>query len=289
MKKLSDALPENVLRAIEQLEPGWQSTPLEPVYQCVTCEDRHVISYDVPYGDERFGKLYPCPDCSGGQALMERKWRSRLSNAALPIEYQSLTFESWAALPEEFRQGKHLALACAQLFVQTPDHAVSLQKAFQMAGRVLGVDIVRKSLIFQGIPGLGKTGLAAAIVNQLLADGQSVLYIRTQDFIESVKDSFGDKTTSTSSVVDAVKTAPILVMDEFNVTIESDWRQEIMEAVIRYRYGNALPTVLTCNANRTELEMQWGIRTTSVLFAMAHWIPMGGEPLRDLRQLEESF
>lgn len=291
MKKLGDVLPENVLRAMSQINPDeWEPLNLEPVYNCQTCHDRHYVSYDVQYGDERFGKLFPCPDCAGGQALYERRWKSRLLGAELPTEYQSLTFESWLSLPPEMQQGKMLALACAQLFVQSPDRSVSLQTAFQLAGRQLDVDIVRKSLIFQGLPGIGKTGLAAAIVNELLAQNQSVLYIRTQDFIESVKDSFkgsrkdGD---DTQSIIDVVKTAPTLILDEFNVTIDGEWRQEIIENVIRYRYGNSLPTVLTCNATRTELEHQWGIRTTNVLFAMAHWIPMGGESLRDLRQYEQ--
>ena len=86
-----------------------------------------------------------------------------------------------------------------------------------------------------------------------------------------------------------VKSFPVLVLDEFNMTKVSDWRQEVMENVIRYRYGNNLPTVLTCNATRDELEVQWGIRTVSVLFEMAHLIPMGGEPLRDYRQVVEVF
>jgi len=293
---LGNAIPENVRQALESGD--WQPQELAPVYTCQTCEDRHVISYDVPFGDERFGKLYPCPDCGGGQKLMERRWKSRLKQAELPKEYQQLTFATWQQLPQEARQGKGLALACAQLFVQSDDHSVSLATAYRMAGRDMGnVDIVRKSLILQGVPGLGKTGLAAAIVNHLLAEGKPVLYIRVQDFIEAVKDAFGKEKRqadgtlpdSAQEIVSVVKRAPRLVLDEFNVSVVGDWRQEVMENVIRYRYGNALPTVITCNAQPDELEAQWGLRTTSVLFTMAHWVPMGGEVLRDMRQPDEVF
>lgn len=32
--------------------------------QCSTCNDLGWIRYDVPFGNARWGKLYPCPDCA---------------------------------------------------------------------------------------------------------------------------------------------------------------------------------------------------------------------------------
>lgn len=291
---IRDALPRNLQAALDEIGEWEPSPPTLPV-ECPSCLDLGQIKYDVPYGDERFGRMFPCPDCAKGRALFERQWRARLVEAELPAEYQHLTFETWARLPKAVRQGKGLALACAQLFVNSTDHSVSLTTAHRMAGREWqGVEVTRRSLVLQGPPGVGKTGLAAAIVNALIEQRKPVLYIRTQDFIESVKATFGKNSDALTpegrDLVSIVKQSPRLVLDEFNLALTGEWRQEVVENVIRYRYGNALPTIITCNATQTELEMQWGTRTTSVLFAMAHWVPLGGAVLRNLQQPEgEAF
>lgn len=291
------SLPANLQKAIAAVQSGeWEPQPVELTFQCATCEDRGWIKYAVDdHTHPQFGKMYPCPDCAVGQQIIGLRIKNRLAAAQLPPKYQAFDFASWMNIPKPYRVGKGLAYACAKLFVAADDHAVSMKAAFQMAHRTFeGVDISRNSLIFQGEPGLGKTGLTAAIIKELMNQNKAVLYIRVQDFLDAVKGSFDkakdDKEAdSTQDILHMVKSFPVLALDEFNMTKVSDWRQEIMENVIRYRYGNNLPTVLTCNADRDELERQWGIRTVSVLFEMAHLVPMGGEPLRDYRQVEEVF
>lgn len=258
----------------------------EPVVTCLTCSDRGVIVYDLPVGHKLFGKPQPCPDCERGQAQQMRQWNSRLKTVGLPASYQEFTFQTWDDMDDSVREGKRLAYWCARLFVDDPNHAVSMVQAYALCKRHLEYDQVRRSLIFQGGYGLGKTGLAAAIINALIAQQQPVLYIRTQDFLDGVKARFDvkDEYPSAEQVKDTVKTAPVLVLDELNMAASGDWRQETIENVIRYRYSNDLPTVVTCNATKDELTKQWGERTTHVLFAMSHWVPMGGPILRDLRQ-----
>jgi DNA replication protein DnaC len=294
-EQLLAQMPDNVRRAVEQ--GGWENIPVQPPqFACMTCCDRHWYTPDVPPSDPCHGKPIACPECAGGRELAERQVKMRLVQAELPKNYQGLTFASWDKLSDAEKDGKFLALNCAKIFIESVDHRVSFKEAYRRCGRKLGAeDVERKSLIFQGPPGLGKTGLAAAIVNKKIELKQPVLYIRTQDFIESVKQSFdrdkkrGDETDTTQVVIDTVKKHECLVMDEFNVGVTNAWRQDLIENVIRYRYGNDLPTIITCNANEDELEHQWGTRVTSVLFAMAHWIPMGGVGLRDMRQSSEAF
>lgn len=299
---IAQHLPENVRRELERLNNGeWEPQPIEVTFQCETCEDIGHVRYDVPVGHPWFGKMFPCPDCEKGQALLRQQWESRLKTAKVPDVYKHLTFESWRALPAAARKGKRLAFACAELFVTSPNYEVSIAEAMSRIDEPFKyADAVRNSLIFQGVPGLGKTGLASAITNHLLAEGKAVLYIRTHDLLESIKTSFdkdkkvsndGEKVLSSTQqpIVSIVKRSPVLLLDEFNVSIVGDWRMEVMEDIIRYRHGNRLPTIFTCNANMDELERQWGIRTTSVLFAMAHFVPMDGPVLRDLRQVEKAI
>lgn len=286
-------LPPNLQQAIQAIQEGeWAPQPVTLAYECATCEDLGQIRYAVDdIKHPLFGKMFPCPDCAKGQQLIAREIEKRLSAAQLPAQYKKLTFETWMEIPETYRVGKGLAYACAKLFAENPDHEVNMKAAYQMCNRVYpGGSNVRRSLILQGEPGLGKTGLVSAIIREMLINKQPVLYIRVQDLLEAVKDSFdkpGDD--STEKVLDTVKKFPTLVLDEFNMIKVSEWRQEIMENVIRYRHGNNLPTVFTCNAAPDELERQWGLRTISVLGEMAHFVQLGGKVLRDYRQPDEVF
>lgn len=262
---------------------------------CATCKGLGLIGYDVPMNDYRFGKMYPCPNCQYGQDLAQRETEMSLINARLPIEYQRLTFGTWAQLTPKERKGKRKAYAAAKIFVDTPGHNVSMARVYDLCKKPYNAaDVVRNSLIFQGEPGLGKTGLAAAIVNYKISRKEPVLYIRTQDLIESLKASFngdnGDDEDSSKSVMTMVKEHSCLILDEFNLEIDNAWRKEVIENIIRFRHAQRLPTVLTCNADANELERLWGVRTTSVLFAMAHFIRLEGESLRNLNQsVDEVF
>lgn len=287
-----EGFSDKIRRALEELKSqgvAVEAPSVEP--QCQTCADLGMFKYEVQHTHALFGKMFPCPNCETGRQILKGQWQRRFKDSAIPKEYETLTLDSFAALPGLYRQGKHLALAAARLFIESSNHQVSMAAAVQNAGRPWEdpFDVVRNSLIFQGVPGLGKTGLAVGILNALLEQGEAALYIRTQSFISAVQNRYGkDTPPSADDIIDSARLAPVLLLDEFNL-VSSDNRQQIMEQVIRERHGNRRPTLITCNATQDELTQIWGERTTAVLFAMAHWIPMGGEQLRDNRQISEPF
>lgn len=294
MKAIGDVIHDLNPRLKAELErlAAEGFSPETPIYDCAVCEDRGLVSYAVPVGHEYFGKLYPCPACEKGHRLLVNQWRARMRDAGLPSNYQGLTFDTWQALAENLKEGKRLAFQAAMLFVAGEGHYVSISEAYRLCKRrFAGADVVRNSLVFQGQVGTGKTGLAAGIINALLEQMQPVLYVRTQDFIMSVQARYGagDEKPTSDDVINELRQAPVVVLDEFNLVSDSPNRQEIIEKVIRYRHGQALPTIVTCNHTQEQLRSQWGDRTVSVLLAMAHWIPMGGEPIRDERPPLEVF
>lgn len=263
---------------------------------CPTCEDKGVIKYDLPVGHPDFGKFFPCPDCHAGEEAEQRIQNALLQRAQVPSEYRKLTFAGFDALPRALREGKEKARAAAGLFVDAANSGfqVSLDAIYAAAGRTnTGEDLVRGSLVFQGPVGLGKTGLAAAIANALAPSwADRMFYFRTGDLLTDLRRRIGAQQQAERQrrALDEqapddfwreVMTRPLLILDEFNVTLSGDYRQQQIEDLVRYRHGNNLPTIFTLNMSRDDLDGAWGPQTATVVRAMSHWLVLGGKPLRN--------
>lgn len=275
---------EALLQEVQRRAP--ENLPLlEPVsYTCETCEDLGVIRYNVPTDHPYFGKLIPCPDCEKGQIAQMGQWKRKLKQIGLPQSYADLTFDTFDRLPKALRAGKLQARAACELFATSPGCWIKRSETYTRAGRPYTEpeDFTRNWLVLQGPFGCGKTGLAAAAVTLLIAYGQPVLYMRVLDMIENVQATYakGYDGLPSDEIIKEFRVAPVLVLDDLNVEIDSPNRKEILEKIIRHRHDNDLPTLITCNVTQKEMEAFWGKRIVSVLLGKAHWILVGGTPLR---------
>lgn len=266
---------------------------------CVVCNNRGWVTPDVRADDARFGKAEYCPNGCEARRNQQYERQLRLYNAAeLPGEYRKLTFASFDALFErrpELADGKWLAYHAALLFVTAANRnfTVDLADAARLA-RLKANHDERNSLLFYGVHGTGKTGLAAAIVNALVPLGVVMRYIRAQDFIEAVQRRYSEEArlkalddgfvaSGAAEVKDAVKDVPLLILDEFDLpgVDKSDDKQAIMELVINHRHNRHLPTIITTNlSSMAAMETRWGATTVSRVGQMCHWIEVGEPTLR---------
>jgi len=278
----------NAMLQERQKRFGWDSEPMtivDDTSACSGCNGYGWIRYDVPLGHGWFGKMFPCPDCERGQAIEIQRYTNLLTYAELPASYQQFSFMTWEQyLTDAQRDGKHAAYMAAVRFCQNERHFVNLAEIYDILGMTWERDRVtrvKNSLVFYGEYGTGKTGLCAAIVNELLLQGKRSLYIRCRDMLREIQSRYRkDVEPSADDMLRKFQRAPILFIDEFNIGNLSDDRMEIIEDVMRYRYGNQLPTIMTCNINQQMFYNQWGGRTGDVVIAMAHWIEVGGVRLR---------
>lgn len=270
---------------------------LAEVPACPTCGDMGMIVLDVPLDDPRFGKPIPCPaNCAAVQRQQNDLAARLLRRSQLPDEYRACSFHAFDALPAEYRRGKDDARRAAQYFVEAaPGHFVDAGWLGAAHKHLAGER--RNWLIFTGLHGLGKTGMAASITNTLVAQGRAVLYIRLQDAFTAIQrryreewEQFGERddfeSLSSTGVLDEIKTAPVLVLDEWFITdargkaVESPDKRDKLEAIMRYRHANHLPTVITTNYTLDVLETAWGTTTLSVVRRSSFVIPFTGQVLR---------
>ncbi len=109
-------------------------------------------------------------------------------------------------------------------------------------------------LVFMGETGCGKTHLAAAIVNFRYEIGKPALFVVVPDFLDHLRSAFSPESkVSYDQVFESVKTAPLLVLDDFGEQSTNPWVKEKLFQLINYRYNSRLPTVITTRLSLDEI------------------------------------
>jgi DNA replication protein DnaC len=109
-------------------------------------------------------------------------------------------------------------------------------------------------LVFMGETGCGKTHLAAAIVNHRYEIGKPALFVVVPDFLDHLRSTFSpDSKVSYDELFESVKTAPLLVLDDFGEQSTNPWVKEKLYQLINYRYNSRLPTVITTRLSLDEI------------------------------------
>ncbi len=110
-------------------------------------------------------------------------------------------------------------------------------------------------LVYAGVNGCGKTHLAAAIVNYRYKMGKPALFVVVAEFLDHLRSAFSPESKITyDRLFEGVKTAPLLVLDDFGEQASTPWAQEKLYQVINYRYNACLPTVITTVLNLDEMD-----------------------------------
>jgi len=195
------------------------------------------VRYDVPVGDPRFGRLEAC---SCRAADIAAGARERLFELSRLDQLSHLTFENF-----EERGNKNAKF-------MTPQDVHGLQAAKEAAENF--AHSPQGWLLLEGGYGCGKTHLAAAIANFAVSMGTPTLFITVPDLLDSLRFAFSDPETTFEARFEEVRSADLLVLDDFGTQNATGWAQEKLFQIMNYRYINDLPTVITTNLMLDEIE-----------------------------------
>ncbi len=182
--------------------------------------------------------------------LRTRLTDSRLSNVIVLAEDLSASGYGW---------GPEYELQKAMTFIsykRRNDLSMEQQDNMDAAYR-LAFDFAKTPegwLVFMGETGCGKTHLAAAIVNYRYEMGQPALFVVVPDLLDHLRSTFSPESkVSYDQLFESVKSAPLLVLDDFGEQSTNPWVKEKLYQLINYRYNSRLPTVITTRLSLDEI------------------------------------
>lgn len=155
-----------------------------------------------------------------------------VASTGVPARYLACRFENFQP---SGRQPLLEALSVARRYV---DEFLRPDGSFAAAG-----------LLFQGMPGTGKTHLACAVLLELVrrysVHGRFVDFTSLIHQIQSTFDAGAE--ASKSEVLEPVIGAEVLVLDELGVQKPTPWASDVLYLILNTRYSRRLPTIFTSN------------------------------------------
>jgi DNA replication protein DnaC len=198
---------------------------------------------------------------------LEDRIRSRLTNPELSRIYvledrEALSQYSWAP---EFKLQNSMTFASFKLRPNlSPEQQQNLEAALNLALRF--AKSPEGWLVLMGETGCGKTHLAAAIVNHHYQARKPALFVVVPDFLDHLRSAFNPESkVSYDRLFERVKTAPLLVLDDFGEQTTTPWVREKLYQVINYRYNARLATVITTRYSLEEILEQVEVSISSRL------------------------
>jgi DNA replication protein DnaC len=228
----------------------------------------------------------PCPLCddtgwkpveTNGVRRVERCdcWRTdagqkRLGTANIPRRYQHCTLANFEAYND------------------------SLKRAVVLAQRVIdsfpGAEGGDRGLLLIGMPGVGKTHLAVAILKKCISDRAAYgLFYTTSDLMALLRSTYTSEEKATESkVLRTMTTADVLVLDDLGRERATEWRDEMLHLIVNTRYSERRLTIFTTNfdigsdtADPDTLQCRVGFRVYSRLHEMCEFIHLDAADYRE--------
>lgn len=134
-------------------------------------------------------------------------------------------------------------------------------------------------LVMLGTPGAGKSHIAMAITNGLVAQGVEARFITASRLMDRMRcadmgqpDPYDDQVYSLFKLAESFARTPVLVLDDIRFDLlTTEAQMKYLERVLEPRYDDNAPTIVTSNNMEEDIPGRWGSRLldrkkASVLF-----------------------
>lgn len=180
------------------------------------------------------------------QKRIQELGAEKSSNSPIPLRYKYANLDSINTLPSELQKTLIEPYAAAQRYIE---EYASMMK-LSVSGR---------GMFFWGNVGAGKTYLACAIGNELIARGWTALYTTVTDILAMIGSArtYSNKKDE-SSVLKKYAEPDILIIDEIGLKKLAEYERSIICSVIDIRNRNVRPIISISNLPENQLKLDLG-------------------------------
>ncbi|MFC3900974.1 primosomal protein DnaI [Aliicoccus persicus] len=225
---------ENDLLVVDEyIRAHSEDVPCESVEACTNNPKGYTPKVDVR--NNRIHLIYE--PCESKKREDEYHRRKQLIDAQfVSQDIKDATFESIQHYPNTNRKDVHQQL---------------MKKAFDIIN-----EKHHKGLYLHGKFGVGKSYFLGALANEISKYHISSVLLYVPEFISRLKGGFSDG--STQRLLDTVKTAEVLILDDLGAEDVTPWvRDEVISNILHYRMVEHLPTFISSNFTMAEIEMNY--------------------------------
>jgi DNA replication protein DnaC len=141
-----------------------------------------------------------------------------------------------------------------------------------------------KTIILAGDTGVGKTHLAAAIVNYAPTKGKSAVLVSFAALLNDLRSALSvGKDFSPAQIFEALKSVDCLALDDVGQEVRSDYADSCLYQIVNDRYNARSQLVVTTNYPTYEVFVKAGPRGAYIvrrLREMGYWIRIEAEAYR---------
>jgi DNA replication protein DnaC len=207
-----------------------------------------------------------CPDCVAVRRATEQAERDqqaaerarvdleqKLQTSAIPARFLGKSLDNFKAETDQQRY----ALTVARDYIETFE--LRLKRG--------------EGLILSGMPGTGKSHIAAAILQGILPRRVG-LYTTCMGAIRFIRETWRKESErSEREALNILGEADLLVLDEIGVQYGTDGEQTVIFDILDRRYREMKPSILLTNQDKAGLKAFIGERAYDRLTETCRWVP----------------
>lgn len=237
---------------------GMSPAELEIHYDCADCKDTGWLEPEYVESD----RVRPSRKC---HCLVQEEIEDLYRAAGLSGILKEQVFDRFDLTVYPVQDREYMGKVCQ--FCQAYAHKLLTGQA---------VD----NLLLLGDVGRGKTFLASAIANSLVAAGRPVVYFTFSEFLDLVRLNKFEENEEYRQGVQRLLDADLIVLDDLGAEKVTEFVGQELFNVINQRINRKLPIVISTNLTPLEIDNVYGERLASRMLNGFHTLPLRGDDVR---------
>ena len=145
------------------------------------------------------------------------------------------------------------------------------------------------NLLFYGNTGLGKTHLSLAIAKTAAEKGYNAAYGSLLNFLHTIEKEHFGRAEYDADTLQTLLNTDLLVLDDLGSEFQTSFYESVIYNLINTRLNLALPTIISTNLTKDEMQQRYNDRIISRIFGGYQSFCFAGKDIRQIKRINENI